>query len=188
LPEHRWFRFRRPDGHVVHTARNVEEFERIISQADINVVEHHLLHGDFSRWVLGTLQDRELAASVGAIERSAIAPRSAGLLSARKRIGHEVAKRYALSDYDADGERIDAEHEDSALSQRVRRASARSQELGAQTRALAAQYGQVQLRLASSRRRRHDTSATDLDDPEAPPPADLQRSSQAHEQHGDDSA
>jgi len=173
LPEHRWFRFRRPDGHVVQTARNVEEFERILTQADINVIEHHLLRGDFSRWLLGTVQDRDLAAAVGAIERNAIARRAGGLLSARERISHEVARRYALSGSEEHGERAAATRHDGALYKRLQRVGARSQELGAQTRALAAQYRQTQLRLASSTRK-HGVSVTNHHEREEPRPAEIQ--------------
>ena len=42
------------------------------------VLEHHLAHGDFSRWILGTIQDRDLAAAVGAIERNLVARHAAG--------------------------------------------------------------------------------------------------------------
>jgi hydroxymethylpyrimidine pyrophosphatase-like HAD family hydrolase len=94
LPEHRWFRFRSPDGHVIATARNVGEFLRCLSDVDDGVIEHHLLHGDFSRWLLGAMQDRNLAASIGAIERKVISRRAGDLLAARGRIREELANRY----------------------------------------------------------------------------------------------
>lgn len=96
LPEHRWFRFRLPDGHVVAKARNVEEFLRLLGDVDGGVIEHHLMHGDFSRWLLGAMQDRDLAASVGAIERNVISRRAGDLLLARGHIRDELVSRYAL--------------------------------------------------------------------------------------------
>jgi len=61
------------------------------------VLTHHLEHGDFSRWIVGTIQDRDLAAAVGAIERNVIARRAADLLHARERLLNEVESRYLTS-------------------------------------------------------------------------------------------
>lgn len=45
-----------------------------------------------------TIQDRDLAAAVGAIERNILARRAADLLHARERMLHEVESRYLTSD------------------------------------------------------------------------------------------
>ena len=103
LPEQCWFRFRDGAGAVVAIARNLAEFDRILSEVDNDVIEHHLTHGDFSRWALGAMQDRELAASIGAAERSVIARRAADLLSARQRVRDEVAGRYLFGEGEKTG-------------------------------------------------------------------------------------
>jgi hypothetical protein len=38
LPERSWFHFRRSDGHVIQSARNIAEFERILDQVDSSVM------------------------------------------------------------------------------------------------------------------------------------------------------
>ena len=58
------------------------------------VVAHHLHHGDFSRWMTGTLQDRGLAAAVAAIERDLLARQGAEVQRARDAIVAEVESRY----------------------------------------------------------------------------------------------
>jgi hypothetical protein len=63
LPPHRRFHFRRPDGSVLATADDLAEFGRLLGNADAAVVAHHLEHGDFSRWITGTVHDSELGAS-----------------------------------------------------------------------------------------------------------------------------
>jgi len=55
LPEHRWFRFRGPEGHAIATAASLADFSRIVRDIDNGVLAHHLEHGDFSRWILGTV-------------------------------------------------------------------------------------------------------------------------------------
>jgi hydroxymethylpyrimidine pyrophosphatase-like HAD family hydrolase len=94
LPEHRWFRFRGANGRPIATATSLSDFNRIVREIDAGVLAHHLEHGDFSRWILGSMQDRELAAVVGAIERSVLARRAADLLQARERLLDEVRSRY----------------------------------------------------------------------------------------------
>jgi hydroxymethylpyrimidine pyrophosphatase-like HAD family hydrolase len=94
LPEHRWFRFRDSEDNVLAQATDLSEFSRIVREVDSRVLAHHLEHGDFSRWILGTIQDRELAAAVGAIERNLLARRAADLLHARERLLEEIDSRY----------------------------------------------------------------------------------------------
>ena len=94
LPERQWFRFRGPDGHVVATAATVADFSHIVRDIDSTVVAHHTKHGDFSRWILGTIQDRDLAAAVAAIEHNILARQAADLLHARERLFDEVDSRY----------------------------------------------------------------------------------------------
>ncbi len=71
LPPDRWFLFREggvPNGHV---AGNVADMHRELAHADLSVVGHHLLHGDFSDWLGATLKDGQLAASVRDLEVAA---------------------------------------------------------------------------------------------------------------------
>ncbi|HYB31013.1 MAG TPA: HAD-IIB family hydrolase [Solirubrobacteraceae bacterium] len=142
LPEHRWFRFRSPDGHVVTAAKNIAEFSHMLREVDTDVIRHHLDHGDFSRWILGTMQDRDLATSIGAIERSFITRRAADLLHARERMHEEVATRYGLEGGRSVGstQRIETDGWKRSLQQRVELAIARSNTLSARTEAVAAQY------------------------------------------------
>jgi hydroxymethylpyrimidine pyrophosphatase-like HAD family hydrolase len=98
LPEHRWFHFRDRDGRIAATAADLTEFSRIIQEVDSRVLAHHLERGDFSRWILGTLQDRDLAAAVGALERNLLARRAADLAHARERLTEEVDSRYLISE------------------------------------------------------------------------------------------
>jgi phosphoglycolate phosphatase (TIGR01487 family) len=94
LPQHRWFHFREPDGHIVATATDLAEFNRTLREVDPSVLEHHLAHGDFSRWILATIQDRDLAAAAGAIERNVLARRAGELAHARERLLDELDSRY----------------------------------------------------------------------------------------------
>jgi hypothetical protein len=58
------------------------------------VLAHHLGQGDFSRWMIRTLQDRGLAAAVAAVEREVLARRAAELERARHAIVEAVETRY----------------------------------------------------------------------------------------------
>jgi hypothetical protein len=89
-----WFDFRTPDGAVIATARDLRTFARLLGEVDPAVIAHHLEHGDFSRWLLGALQDRELGAAAGALEREALARRAAFSLDARARLLHQIESRY----------------------------------------------------------------------------------------------
>ena len=97
LPDHRWFRFRGPDGRVVATATTLAEFSRIVRDIDDSILDHPLAHGAFSRWFLGTIQDRSLASAGGPIERNVLARRAADVLHARELLLDEVDSRYLTS-------------------------------------------------------------------------------------------
>jgi phosphoglycolate phosphatase-like HAD superfamily hydrolase len=94
LPAHRRFHFRQPDGTVVATADDLAEFGRLLGSVDASVLAHHLEHGDFSRWIIGTIQDRQLGAVAGAVERDVLAHRAADILRARRRLLDELESRY----------------------------------------------------------------------------------------------
>lgn len=57
-------------------------------------VRHHALRGDFSRWLLGVIQDEELAAAVEAIENDLVGRVSVEAENARRRMFEEVCARY----------------------------------------------------------------------------------------------
>lgn len=94
LPRSRWFTFRDAAGQPVATAADLAQFSQRLQTLDSGVLDHHLRHGDFSRWLIGSVQDRELAASVGAIERRIVARRASELLQARDRLVDEINSRY----------------------------------------------------------------------------------------------
>jgi len=94
LPRHRWFRFREPGGAEVFTARDLLEFTKALHEVDAAAAEFHLCRGDFSRWVVGTLQDRELGAALGAVERDLLARRARDVERARERILAAIESRY----------------------------------------------------------------------------------------------
>jgi phosphoglycolate phosphatase-like HAD superfamily hydrolase len=97
LPRHRWFVFRDSEGAVAGTASDLTEFGRALGDVDATVMAYHLERGDFSRWITGTIQDRQLGAVAGAIERDILARRAADVLHARERLLDEIKARY-LSD------------------------------------------------------------------------------------------
>ena len=94
LPRDRWFLFRNSHGAVSGTASDLAEFSRLLRDLDASVVAYHLERGDFSRWITGTIQDRELGAVAGAIERDILARRAADVLHARERLLDAIAARY----------------------------------------------------------------------------------------------
>jgi hypothetical protein len=94
LPAHRRFHFRQPDGTVIATADDLAEFGRLLGSVEASVLAHHLEHGDLSRWITGTIQDRQLGAVAGAIERDVLAHRAADILRARRRLLDELESRY----------------------------------------------------------------------------------------------
>jgi hydroxymethylpyrimidine pyrophosphatase-like HAD family hydrolase len=95
LPRHRWFEFRDPHGAILAHAQDLAAFDRLLRSAEPAVVAHHLSGGDFSRWIVGSFQDRELAATVGAIERDLLIRRAADIEHARERLLQEIHARYA---------------------------------------------------------------------------------------------
>jgi phosphoglycolate phosphatase (TIGR01487 family) len=94
MEPHRRFQFREADGSVLASAEDLAEFVRLLGSVDAPVVAHHLEHGDFSRWFTGTLQDHQLGAIAGAIERDVLARRAADVVHARQRLLDELEARY----------------------------------------------------------------------------------------------
>ena len=94
LPAHQRFHFRRPNGTIIATAGELTEFGRMLGDLDASVIAHHLEHGDFSRWITGTIQDPQLGAIASAIERDVLNRRAADILRARQRLLDEIESRY----------------------------------------------------------------------------------------------
>jgi len=76
------------------TAATLEEFSRHLRHCDPAVLAYHLSRGDFSRWVTGTLADRNLGRQVAAIERDLTQHQAAALERARRQITHVIDSRY----------------------------------------------------------------------------------------------
>lgn len=71
LPTAKRFYFRRHSGELTgRVAANLREFHRIMRSCDDEVIRHHTLHHDFSRWALDVLQDATLAADLAETEDS----------------------------------------------------------------------------------------------------------------------
>jgi hydroxymethylpyrimidine pyrophosphatase-like HAD family hydrolase len=94
VPSHRRFVFRARNGSPVVSAASVSEFIAALETVDTESVQHHALRGDFSRWVLGVIQDRELGALLAAIENDLMARFSTDAEHARRRIVDEITARY----------------------------------------------------------------------------------------------
>ena len=76
------------------TAATLEEFSRHLRHCDPYIPAYHLSHGDFSRWVTGTLADNNLGWQVAAIERDLTQHHAAALERARHQITHAIDSRY----------------------------------------------------------------------------------------------
>jgi hydroxymethylpyrimidine pyrophosphatase-like HAD family hydrolase len=69
LPFERRFFFRRGAQDTGQSAGNLGELDRMLGYQHEEVVKHHAMHGDFSRWIRDVLQDGALAETVSVIER-----------------------------------------------------------------------------------------------------------------------
>ena len=98
-PPHRAFRFRdehdRPTGVAAH---NLHELEAELAHCDRTILRHHAPLGDFSRWIGDVFHDRQLAASVAAIEATLTRSSSAADLdTARLDLIQELHRRHHRS-------------------------------------------------------------------------------------------
>jgi hypothetical protein len=92
--EHRFF-FRRGPDDTGRSAGNLAELDRMLRYQDEEVVKHHALHGDFSRWIREVLQDTALGEAISIIERDlarSVSP--AAIETARVRILRAIEERY----------------------------------------------------------------------------------------------
>lgn len=92
LPWERAFRFHSFSGPTGAVANNLLEFRRELLRCDPKVVSHHLVNGDFSRWIRGVLDDDRLSGIVRDIEERSERDRS--IESLRREIIEAVENRY----------------------------------------------------------------------------------------------
>lgn len=93
LPGDRCFYFRNTgDGPAV--AENIAQFRMHLSRLNSEVLEYHLERRDFSRWLEGTIGDRELASQVAEWEDQLQAHRAADLERIRRHVLTAVEERY----------------------------------------------------------------------------------------------
>jgi len=92
LPWEKAFRFHGPSGPTGAVADNLLEFRRELLRCDAQVVSHHLVNGDFPRWIRGVLQDDRLADIVGDVEERF--DRNRSIEGLRREIIEAVENRY----------------------------------------------------------------------------------------------
>ncbi|MGE5215876.1 MAG: HAD hydrolase family protein [Chloroflexota bacterium] len=90
LPEDKAFRFYNTDGPL--TAYNMNEFYRAIQTASSVSLRHHLIAGDFSRWVDDVIGDQQLARGLRKLERTI----PAGAMPDRTEILAHIADHYLI--------------------------------------------------------------------------------------------
>ena len=96
LPPSGQFFFRTPKGPTGGVVGNVAEFHHELERASEEVLRHHLMHGDFSRWLEQTLQDRALAVTVGLIESGYQNGTLPDLEGVRQQLIDAVEQRYGV--------------------------------------------------------------------------------------------
>lgn len=97
LPPHQWFHFRDSAGNVVASADNMATFLQYLRTVDAEVLETHVRNGDFSRWLVGSLRDRQLAAVAAAVERDVISQHAREIQRARVRLVEAIEDCYGLA-------------------------------------------------------------------------------------------
>ncbi|BBX61240.1 phosphoglycolate phosphatase [Mycobacterium saskatchewanense] len=98
LPDERRFYFHGVDGQFVRPAATMDEFRSAISHLDQRALQYHLDRGDFSRWLEGTIADRDFARQVAAWEDEVMARHAADVERVRRQLVHAVQERYLLSE------------------------------------------------------------------------------------------
>ena len=94
LPQERQFYFHSAAGIPVAPAATLHDFCTAIAHLDQRALEYHLARGDFSRWLDGTITDKDLAAKVAAWEDELEAHRAADLERIRHKLVQAVEERY----------------------------------------------------------------------------------------------
>ncbi len=94
LPRERQFYFHGTSGMPVAPAATLNDFCTAIAHLDQRALEYHLGRGDFSRWLDGTITDKDLAGQVAAWEDELEAHRAADLERIRYKLIQAVEERY----------------------------------------------------------------------------------------------
>jgi len=97
LPADQWFHFLDEGGTRIASADTMATFLHCLRTVDSSVIGLHLSKGDFSRWLIGSLQDRQLAAIAAAIERDVLAHRTLELQRARARLLSAIEAFYGIT-------------------------------------------------------------------------------------------
>lgn len=90
LPEGKAFRFQNTEDAL--TAYNIKEFYSAIQTAPAASLRHHLIAGDFSRWVGEVIGDQQLAKGLRKLERAI----GAGAMPGRAEILAHIADHYII--------------------------------------------------------------------------------------------
>jgi phosphoglycolate phosphatase (TIGR01487 family) len=98
LPNERRFYFHTTDGQSIHPAATMQEFRTAVSHLDQRALQYHLERGDFSRWLDGTIADRDFAKQVAAWEDEVLARHAADLERIRHQLVRAVEERYLLDE------------------------------------------------------------------------------------------
>jgi hydroxymethylpyrimidine pyrophosphatase-like HAD family hydrolase len=94
MPREHWFEFVDADGKRLAEADNMATFLHLLRTLPTEVVGRHLSRGDVSRWVAGSLKDRQLGAVAAAIEQDVLTQQVLALERARTRIVAAVEAMY----------------------------------------------------------------------------------------------
>ncbi len=73
---------------------SMQDFVHRLLHADLADVQFHLLRGDFSRWVRGSVADEQLAGELASIERDLVGRQSRAVDQARNEVCDLVRQRY----------------------------------------------------------------------------------------------
>lgn len=92
VPPGKEFRFWPCDGAPRRTVGTVREFADAVRTVPIETLRHHMLAGDFSRWMREVLGDSELARGIGKLERTV----ALGAQPNRAEIIDHLRDRYVL--------------------------------------------------------------------------------------------
>ena len=97
LQPHQGFYFHASPGEPTRCARNLTEFVGQLGTLDRAALDFHLVRGDFSRWITGTLQDPRLGQHIATIEHDAVTAQALSAEHARRRLTDAVSARYLLT-------------------------------------------------------------------------------------------
>ena len=86
--------FQAIDGQSVPAAATMHDFRTALTHLNPQALQYHLERGDFSRWLEGTIADKDLAAQVAVWEDELLAHQAAHLERIRDQLVQAVEQRY----------------------------------------------------------------------------------------------